>query len=83
MAQLQLILEYLDEAEHYGQKGIAADANSWRSHYILANVYGEMNQPQKQRRHYENALAAIDAALRLEPDNTELPLAREHIQEEC
>ena len=82
MAQLQLILEHLDEAEHYGQKGIAADANSWRSHYILANVYGEMNQPQKQRRHYENALAAIDAALRLEPDNTELPLAREHIQKE-
>ena len=82
MAQLQLILENLDEAERYGQKGIAADANSWRSHYILANVYGEMNQPQKQRRHYENALAAIDAALRLEPDNTELPLAREHIQKE-
>ena len=82
IAQLQLILEHLDEAERYGQKGIAADANSWRSHYILANVYGEMNQPQKQRRHYENALAAIDAALRLEPDNTELPLAREHIQKE-
>ena len=82
IAQLHLLLKNVDEAERYGQKGIAADANSWRSHYILANVYGEMNQPQKQRRHYENALAAIDAALRLEPDNTELTLAREHIQKE-
>ncbi len=82
MAQLHLLLKNLAEAERYGQQGIAADANSWRSHYILANVYGEMNQPQKQRQHYEKALAAIDAALRLEPDDLELPLAREHIQKE-
>ena len=82
MAQLQQLLENLDEAERYGQKGIAADANSWRSHYILANVYGEMAQPQKQRHYYENALAAIDVALRLEPDNPELSRAREHIQKE-
>ena len=50
MAQLHLQLENVKEAERYGKKGIAADVNSWRSHYILGNVYATMNQPQKTDR---------------------------------
>ena len=48
MAQLHLQLDNLEESEKYGKKGLAADANSWRSYYILGNIYAAMNQPRKQ-----------------------------------
>ena len=81
MARLHLILENVDEAEKYGQKGIAADPNSWRSHYILGNVYAAMNQPQKQIESYNNALKALDKIIGVASDPNDL-LAREQIQNE-
>ena len=81
MARLHLILENVDEAKRYGQKGIAADTNSWRSHYILGNVYATMNQPQKQITSYNNALKALDEIILVTPDPNDLH-AREQIQNE-
>ena len=81
MARLHLILENVDEAEKYGQKGIAADPNSWRSHYVLGNVYATMNQPQKQIEYYNNALKALDELIRVASDPNDL-LVREQIQKE-
>ena len=81
MARLHLILENVDEAKRYGQKGITVDANSWRSHYILGNVYATMNQPQKQIEYYDNALKALDEIIRVAPDSNDLH-AREQIQNE-
>lgn len=81
MARLHLILEDVDEAEKYGQKGIAADPNSWRSHYVLGNVYATMNQPQKQIEYYNNALKALDEIIRVASDPNDL-LVREQIQKE-
>ena len=81
MARLHLILENVDEAERYGQKGIAADPNSWRSHYILGNVHATMNQPQKQITSYSNALKALDKIIQVNPDPSDLH-AREQIQNE-
>ena len=82
MANLLLQLENLKEAEKYGKKGIAVDANSWRSHYILGNVYAAMNQPQKQIESYGNALKALDAVIGNTPDPSELLSAKEQIQNE-
>lgn len=82
MARLHLLLENVEAAKRYAQKGVATDANAWRSYYILGNVYAAMNQPQKQMEHYENALKAIDAASRLSPEATDLHNAREQIQNE-
>ena len=81
MARLHLILENVEEAEKYGQKGIAADPNSWRSHYILGNVYATKNQPQKQIEYYNNALKALDDIIRIASDPNDL-LVREQIQNE-
>ena len=81
MARLHLILENVDEAEKYGQKGITADPNSWRSHYVLGNVYATMNQPQKQIEYYNNALRALDEIIRVASDPNDL-LVREQIQKE-
>ena len=82
MAGLHLQLENLKEAERYGKKGIAADANSWRSYYILGNVYAAMNQPQKQIESYSNALEAIDEITRVSADPSDLLSAKEQIQNE-
>ena len=82
MAGLHLQLENVKEAERYGKKGIAADANSWRSYYILGNVYAAMNQPQKQIESYSNALEAIDEIARVSADPSDLLSAKEQIQNE-
>jgi len=82
MAGLHLQLENLKEAERYGKKGITADANSWRSYYILGNVYAAMNQPQKQVEAYGNALEAIDEIARVSTDPSDLLSAKEQIQNE-
>ena len=85
MARLHLILENVDEAEKYGQKGIAADPNSWRSHYILGHVYTAMSQQQKQIAHFDNALNALDEIIRNTPNSSDLQnlqSEREHIQNE-
>ena len=82
MAGLHLQLENLKDAERYGKKGIATDANSWRSHYVLGNVYAAMNQPQKQIAAYDNALEAIDEVLRVTTDPSDLLSAKEQIQNE-
>ncbi len=82
MAQLHFQLEDLKEAEKYGRKAVAIDANSWRAYYILANVSAEMGQPEKQREHYENALKALDATIRTASDPSTLQSLREQIQNE-
>ena len=82
MAGLHLQLENLKDAERYGKKGIAADANSWRSHYVLGNVYAVMNQPQKQIASYDNALKALDEILPATTDPSDLLSAREQIRNE-
>ena len=82
MAQLHFQLEDLNEAEKYGQKAVATDTNSWRAYYILANVYAEMNQPEKQIKHYENALKALDETIRTASDPSDLQSAREQIENE-
>ncbi|MYB00081.1 tetratricopeptide repeat protein [Candidatus Poribacteria bacterium] len=81
MARLHLILENVEAAERYGQKGIAADANSWRSHYVLGNVHAAMDQPQKQVAYYNNALKALDKIIQVNPDPNDLHI-REQIQNE-
>ncbi len=81
MARLHLILENVEAAERYGQKGIATDANSWRSHYILGNVHAAMDQPQKQVEYYNNALKALDKIIQVNPDPNDLHI-REQIQNE-
>ena len=82
MAQLHLQLGNLEEAEKYGKKGIAADANSWRSHYILGNVYAAMNQPQKQIQHYDNALKVLEQIIQISTDSADLQSAKQQIQNE-
>ena len=82
IAGLHLQLENLKEAERYGKKGIAADANSWRSHYVLGNVYAAMHQPQKQMASYDNALKVLDEIVRVTTDPSDLLNAREQIQNE-
>ena len=82
MAGLHLQLENLKDAERYGKKGVAADVNSWRSHYILGNVYAAMNQPQKQIASYDNALKVLDGIIRVTTDPSELLRAKEQIQNE-
>ena len=82
MAQLHLQLGNLEEAEKYGKKGIAADANSWRSHYILGNVYAAMNQSQKQIQHYNNALKVLEQIIQISTDSADLQSAKQQIQNE-
>ena len=82
MAQLHLQLENLEEAEKYGMKGVAVDANSWRSYYILANVYAAMNRPQKQIEHYDNTLKALDRIIQVATEPADLQNARDQIQNE-
>ena len=82
MAQLHLQLGNLEEAEKYGKKGIAADANSWRSHYILGNVYAAMNQSQKQIQHYDNALKVLEQIIQISTDSADLQSAKQQIQNE-
>ena len=82
MAQLHLLLENVEEAEKYGKKGIAVDANSWRSHYILGIVYAAMNRPQKQIEHYDNALKALDQVIQVSTDSADLQSAKQQIQNE-
>ena len=82
MAGLHLQLENLKEAERYGKKGIATDIHSWRSHYILGNVYAAMNQQQKQIESYGNALEALDEIVRVTADPSDLLRAKEQIQNE-
>ena len=81
-AQAHFELENLKEAEKYGQRAIAVDPNSFRAHYILANVYAEMNQPEKQIASYENALKALDATIQVASDPSDLQSAKEQIQNE-
>ena len=82
MAQLHLQLGNLEEAEKYGKKGIAADANSWRSHYILGNVHAAMNQPQKQIQHYDNALKVLEQIIQISTDSADLQSTKQQIQNE-
>ena len=82
MAQLHLQLENLEEAEKYAKKGIAVNANSWRSYFILGNVYAAMNQPQKQIEHYDNALKALDQIIQVSTDTADLQRAKQQIQNE-
>jgi spermidine synthase len=82
MARMHLELQNVDEAKRYAQKGIEADANSWRSYYILGNVYAAMNQPQKQQDHYADAIKYIDRAIPFTPDPTDLQFAKQKIQNE-
>ena len=82
MAGLHLQLENLKDAERYGKKGIAVDANSWRSHYVLGNVYAAMNQSQKQIASYNNALKVLDEILPATTDPSDLLSAKEQIQNE-
>ena len=82
MAQLHLQLGNVAEAEKYGKKGIAADTNSWLSHYILGNVYAAMNQPAKQIEHYNSTLKAIDTLIRDAADPSDLQSIKEQIQSE-
>ena len=82
MAQLHLQLENLEEAEKYAKKGIAVNANSWRSYFILGNVYAAMNQPQKQIEHYDNALKALDQIIQVSADTADLQRAKQQIQNE-
>ena len=56
--------------------------NSWRSYYILGNVYAAMNQPQKQIASYGNALKALDEIVRVTADPSDLLRAKEQIQSE-
>ena len=81
-AQVHFQLENLKEAEKYGQKAVAIDPNSWRAHYILANVYTDMNPSEKQIEHYENALKALDETIQTASDPSGLQSAREQIQNE-
>ena len=82
MARLHLLLENVEEAEKYGKKGIAVDTNSWRSHYILGNVYAAMNRPPKQIEHYDNALKALDQVIQVSTDSADLQSAKQQIQNE-
>ncbi len=82
MARLHLLLENVDEAEKYAQKGLKADANSWRSHYMLGRVYHVMNQPKKQHEHYTSALKVIDAEIPRSLDPSNLLSYKEQIQNE-
>ena len=80
IAQLHLQLENLTEAEKYGKKGVAADANSWRAYLILGNVYATMNQPQKQIEYYNKALKALDQIIQVSLDPVDLQSAKQQIQ---
>jgi spermidine synthase len=80
IAQLHLQLENLTEAEKYGKKGVAADANSWRAYLILGNVYATMNQPQKQIEYYNKALKALDQIIQVSPDPVDLQSTKQQIQ---
>ena len=82
MAGIHWELEEIDEAKKYAQKGLAADVNSWRSHYILGKVYHAMNQPEKQHEHYTNALKVIDEEIQRSSDPTRLRNDKEQIQNE-
>ncbi len=82
MAQLHLQLGNLEESEKYARKGIAVDANSWRSYLTLGNVYAAMNQPQKQIQFYENALTALDKKILNAPEPDALKSAKQQIQDE-
>ena len=82
MAQLHLQLENLEEAEKYGNRGIAVDASSWRSYLTLGNVYAAMSQPQKQIQFYENALTALDKIILNAAEPDELKSAKQQIQNE-
>ena len=81
-AQVHFELENLKEAEKYGQRAIAVDPNSFRAHYILANVYGEMNQTEKQIEHYESVLKALNEHIRTASDPSDLQSAKEEIESE-
>lgn len=82
MARLHWMLENVDEAKSYAQKGLEADANSWRSHYILGKVYHAMNQPEKRHEHYANALKVIDEEIPRAADPSSLQSYKEQIQNE-
>lgn len=81
-AQVHFELENLKEAEKYGQRAIAIDPNSFRAHYILANVYGEMNRTEKQIEHYESVLKALNEHIRTTSDPSDLQSAKEDIENE-
>ena len=85
MSQLHLILEDTEAAEKYGQKAIAVDPNSWRAHYFLGNVYAATDQRQKQIRHYDYALNALNKIIQNTPNASDLQFLqreREQIQNE-
>ncbi|MDE0316317.1 MAG: fused MFS/spermidine synthase [Candidatus Poribacteria bacterium] len=82
MAGVHLQLQNVDEAKKYAQKGIDANAYSWRSHYILGRVYHATNQPEKLHEHYTNALKYIDQAIPFTQNPTDLQFAKEAIQNE-
>ncbi len=82
MAQLHWKLENVEEAKRYAQKGVDTDRNSWRSHHVLGKVYYTMNQQDKLREHYSNALKIIEAEIILSSDPSNLLSYKEEIQNE-
>ena len=82
MAQLHWELKNVQKAKEYSQKGLNADANSWRSHYILGKVYHSMNEPNKQNEHFESALRVINEAITHASDPSDLLTYKEEIQKE-
>ena len=82
MARVHLELQNVDEAKRYAQKGLEADANSWRSHHILGKVYHIMNQSKKQHEHYANALKIINETIPRSSDPNNLLSYKEEIQGE-
>ena len=75
-------LENLKDAETYGQKALVVAPNSWRAHYILAKVYADTDQIEKQIEHTEYALKALDAAIQTASNPSTLQSDREQIQNE-
>ena len=82
MAELHWRLENVEEAKRYAQKGLGTDRNSWRSHLVLGKVYYAMNQQDKLREHYANALKIIEAEIVLASDPSDLLSYKEEIQTE-
>ena len=86
MAEVHLrVGNNVDAAKKYALKGIKKGETtgqpSWRSHLTLGKVYAILNQPQKQREHYTNALKILDEAISRTADNNVLGELRENRQQ--
>ena len=85
MARLHLILENVDEAEKYGQKGIAADPQFMAFPLHSWTRIHRYESTAKQIAHFDNALNALDEIIQNTPNSSDLQnlqSEREHIQNE-